>query len=63
MQMVLKFLPNIVARLGKVNHVLDFGAGPTVHVAACFRHTAEKVALTHSGSALVYLRIHVVSAI
>lgn len=46
MQMVLKFLPNIVARIGKTNRVLDFGAGPTIHVAACFRNTADEVALS-----------------
>ena len=43
MQMVLTFLPNIVARLGKVDKMLDFGAGPTIHVAACFREIANEV--------------------
>ncbi|CAB3396484.1 unnamed protein product [Caenorhabditis bovis] len=45
MQMVLTFLPNIVARVGKVNKVLDFGAGPTVHVAACYREMANEIYL------------------
>jgi hypothetical protein len=44
MQVVLIFLPKIVARLeqrheGKaaLETLLDFGAGPTIHVAVCFR--------------------------
>ncbi|ULT91029.1 hypothetical protein L3Y34_008962 [Caenorhabditis briggsae] len=45
MQMVLTFLPNIVARLGKVGKMLDFGAGPTIHVAACFREMANEIHL------------------
>ncbi|VDN23497.1 unnamed protein product [Cylicostephanus goldi] len=43
MKMVLAFLPNIVARIGEVGKVLDFGAGPTIHVAASFRNTASEV--------------------
>lgn len=43
MQMVLFHLPNIVARLGSLPSLLDFGSGPTIHVAVCFRHTAEEV--------------------
>lgn len=43
MQMVLTFLPSIVARVGKVDKVLDFGAGPTIHVAACYREMANEV--------------------
>ncbi|CAI5450233.1 unnamed protein product [Caenorhabditis angaria] len=45
MQMVLTFLPNIVARVGKIQKILDFGAGPTIHVAACYRETAEEIYL------------------
>ncbi|CAI2353136.1 unnamed protein product [Caenorhabditis sp. 36 PRJEB53466] len=45
MQMVLTFLPSIVARIGKVEKMLDFGAGPTIHVAACFRETANEIHL------------------
>ncbi|VDM55947.1 unnamed protein product [Angiostrongylus costaricensis] len=45
MQMVLTFLPNIVARIGKVKRVLDFGAGPTIHVAASFRQQADEIYL------------------
>ncbi|PIO75198.1 hypothetical protein TELCIR_02773 [Teladorsagia circumcincta] len=43
MQMVLTCLPNIVARIGEVERVLDFGAGPTIHVAASFRNQAAEV--------------------
>ncbi|PIO67676.1 hypothetical protein TELCIR_10562, partial [Teladorsagia circumcincta] len=42
MQMVLTCLPNIVARIGEVKRVLDFGAGPTIHVAASFRNQAAE---------------------
>ncbi|KAL3068109.1 hypothetical protein niasHT_038099 [Heterodera trifolii] len=45
MQMVLFHLPNIVARLGPLPSLLDFGSGPTIHVAVCFRHTAEEIYL------------------
>ncbi|VDO21719.1 unnamed protein product [Haemonchus placei] len=45
MQMVLTCLPNIVARLGNVKRVLDFGAGPTIHVAASFRNQADEIYL------------------
>ncbi|CAD5224729.1 unnamed protein product [Bursaphelenchus okinawaensis] len=45
MQMVLTFLPGMVARLPQLNSVLDFGAGPTIHVAACFRNRAENIYL------------------
>uniref|UniRef100_A0A8R1I173 Uncharacterized protein n=1 Tax=Caenorhabditis japonica TaxID=281687 RepID=A0A8R1I173_CAEJA len=45
MQMVLTFLPNIVARVGKVDRMLDFGAGPTIHVAACYREMANEIHL------------------
>nr|AAT11867.1 putative methyltransferase NNMT/PNMT/TEMT isoform b [Dictyocaulus viviparus] len=45
MQMVLIFLPNIVARIGKIKRVLDFGAGPTIHVAASFRNQAVEIYL------------------
>ncbi|CAD5231778.1 unnamed protein product [Bursaphelenchus xylophilus] len=45
MQMVLTFLPGMVARLPRINSVLDFGAGPTIHVAVCFRHKAEEIYL------------------
>ena len=43
MKMVLASLPNIVARIGRVSKVLDFGAGPTIHVAASFRNSASEV--------------------
>jgi hypothetical protein len=45
MQMVLFYLPNIAARLPFVESLLDFGAGPTIHVAICFRNKAENVCL------------------
>ncbi|KAK5984235.1 Amine N-MethylTransferase, partial [Trichostrongylus colubriformis] len=45
MQMVLNCLPNIVTRLGNVKRVLDFGAGPTIHVAASFRNQATEIYL------------------
>jgi len=45
MQMVLFYLPNVAARLNSVETLLDFGAGPTIHVALCFRNTAEKIYL------------------
>ncbi|KAK6060512.1 NNMT/PNMT/TEMT family protein [Cooperia oncophora] len=45
MQMVLTCLPNIVARVGEVKRVLDFGAGPTIHVAASFRNQASEIYL------------------
>uniref|UniRef100_A0A915DJ40 Uncharacterized protein n=1 Tax=Ditylenchus dipsaci TaxID=166011 RepID=A0A915DJ40_9BILA len=45
MQMVLFFLPNIVARFPPTPSLLDFGAGPTVHVAVCFRNTVEEIYL------------------
>ncbi|KAL6741686.1 hypothetical protein Aduo_014915 [Ancylostoma duodenale] len=45
MKMVLGFLPNIVARIGRVSKVLDFGAGPTIHVAASFRNTGSEIYL------------------
>uniref|UniRef100_A0A914ZQA7 NNMT/PNMT/TEMT family protein n=1 Tax=Parascaris univalens TaxID=6257 RepID=A0A914ZQA7_PARUN len=41
MQLVLTFLPNIAARIGNVESLLDFGAGPTIHVAVAFRNTAN----------------------
>lgn len=43
MQMVVLFLPNIVQRLDEFESLLDFGAGPTVHVAAIFRNKAKNV--------------------
>ncbi|VDK18322.1 unnamed protein product [Anisakis simplex] len=45
MQLILTFLPNIAARVGKVENLLDFGAGPTIHVAVAFRHTAQNIYL------------------
>ncbi|VDL75118.1 unnamed protein product [Nippostrongylus brasiliensis] len=45
MQMVVTFLPNIVARIGEVKRMLDFGAGPTTHVAASFRNQASEIYL------------------
>ncbi|TKR70605.1 hypothetical protein L596_022610 [Steinernema carpocapsae] len=43
MQFVLNFLPTLVARVGKIDRVLDFGAGPTIHVAVAFRNTAKEI--------------------
>uniref|UniRef100_F1L9I4 Methyltransferase n=1 Tax=Ascaris suum TaxID=6253 RepID=F1L9I4_ASCSU len=45
MQLVLTFLPNIAARIGNVESLLDFGAGPTIHVAVAFRNTANNIYL------------------
>ncbi|VDD96449.1 unnamed protein product [Enterobius vermicularis] len=45
MQMVVLFLPNIVQRLDEFESLLDFGAGPTVHVAAIFRNKAKNIYL------------------
>ncbi|ETN77562.1 NNMT/PNMT/TEMT family protein [Necator americanus] len=45
MKMMLGFLPIIVARIGRVAKVLDFGAGPTIHVAASFRNVASEIYL------------------
>ncbi|VDO20236.1 unnamed protein product [Heligmosomoides polygyrus] len=45
MKMVLTFLPTVVARVGSVKRVLDFGAGPTIHVAASFRNNAAEIYL------------------
>ena len=45
MQLVLTFLPSIVARLPARKRCLDFGAGPTIHVAACFRNKVDEVYL------------------
>uniref|UniRef100_A0A0N4ZE42 NNMT/PNMT/TEMT family protein n=1 Tax=Parastrongyloides trichosuri TaxID=131310 RepID=A0A0N4ZE42_PARTI len=38
MQMVLHYLPHFAARIGKKERLLDFGAGPTIHVPCCFRN-------------------------
>jgi hypothetical protein len=43
MQMVVKFLPGIAARLPAAETLLDFGAGPTIHVSICFRKKVEKI--------------------
>lgn len=43
MQMVLFYLPNIIARLPNCKSLLDFGAGPTIHVAICFRNKVDEV--------------------
>ncbi|PAV79200.1 hypothetical protein WR25_18159 isoform B [Diploscapter pachys] len=45
MQMVLKFLPLIACRIGSIDRLLDFGAGPTIHVAATFRDYAKELHL------------------
>ncbi|CAJ0929637.1 unnamed protein product, partial [Mesorhabditis belari] len=45
MQMVLTFLPVVVQRIGPVKRVIDFGAGPTIHVSVCFRNTADELYL------------------
>ncbi|CAD6189510.1 unnamed protein product [Caenorhabditis auriculariae] len=45
MQMVLTFFPNIVARVGKIHRLLDFGAGPTIHIAAAYRNQADEIYL------------------
>ncbi|KAI6175208.1 hypothetical protein M3Y99_01982600 [Aphelenchoides fujianensis] len=43
MQMVLNFLPGIVVRLPDCESILDFGAGPTIHVPVCFRNRTKKI--------------------
>ncbi|CAJ0582703.1 unnamed protein product, partial [Mesorhabditis spiculigera] len=45
MRMVLTFLPMVASRIGPVKRILDFAAGPTIHVSVCFRHTAEEIYL------------------
>jgi nicotinamide N-methyltransferase len=45
MQLVLTFLPSIVARLPPRKRLADFGAGPTIHVAACFRNHVDEIYL------------------
>ncbi|KHN83563.1 putative methyltransferase B0303.2 [Toxocara canis] len=45
MQLVLTFLPNIATRIGEVENLLDFGAGPTIHVSVAFRNTAKNIYL------------------
>jgi len=45
MQMVLTFLPGLAARLPAAPTLLDFGAGPTIHVAVCFRERVQKIYL------------------
>jgi hypothetical protein len=42
---VLFHLPNLVARIGPIHSLLDFGCGPTIHVAVCFRQSAEHIFL------------------
>lgn len=43
MQLVLLYLPIIAERLSNFNNLLDFGAGPTIHVAVIFRKKADNV--------------------
>jgi hypothetical protein len=43
MQLVLSFLPSIVARLPFRKRLCDFGAGPTIHVGACFREKVDEI--------------------
>ncbi|CEF68851.1 Methyltransferase, NNMT/PNMT/TEMT family and Putative NNMT/PNMT/TEMT methyltransferase, nematoda family-containing protein [Strongyloides ratti] len=42
MQMVLCYLPQFAARIGKKKRLLDFGAGPTIHVPCCFRNYVDE---------------------
>jgi len=47
MQLILFHLPSIIARLPtKINNLLDFGSGPTIYVAICFREKAENIFLS-----------------
>lgn len=46
MRLILAFLPNVVARLTSGLRVLDVGAGPTIHVAVCFRKKADEIYLS-----------------
>ncbi|KAL7073220.1 hypothetical protein ACQ4LE_007093 [Meloidogyne hapla] len=47
MQLILFHLPSILARLPtKINNLLDFGSGPTIYVAICFREKAENIFLS-----------------
>lgn len=45
MQMVICYLPNIAARFPYTKSLLDFGAGPTIHVAIIFRNKVDEVKL------------------
>jgi len=45
MQVILCFLPNLVARLPHCDSLLDFGAGPTIHVAVAFRDKVDEIHL------------------
>uniref|UniRef100_A0A0K0E3R0 NNMT/PNMT/TEMT family protein n=1 Tax=Strongyloides stercoralis TaxID=6248 RepID=A0A0K0E3R0_STRER len=42
MQMVLNYLPQFAARIGKKKRLLDFGAGPTIHVPCSFRNYVDE---------------------
>uniref|UniRef100_A0A0K0FYL1 NNMT/PNMT/TEMT family protein n=1 Tax=Strongyloides venezuelensis TaxID=75913 RepID=A0A0K0FYL1_STRVS len=46
MQMVLNYLPQFAARIGKKERLLDFGAGPTIHVPCCFRNYVDEFFLS-----------------
>uniref|UniRef100_A0A915IJ54 Uncharacterized protein n=1 Tax=Romanomermis culicivorax TaxID=13658 RepID=A0A915IJ54_ROMCU len=46
MHVVLTLLPNVVRRLPVGGRLLDVGSGPTVHVAMCFRKTAQNIYLS-----------------
>lgn len=43
MQMIIRFLPGIAVRLPKSQSLLDFGCGPTIHVAVIFRHYVNRI--------------------
>lgn len=45
MQMVIRFLPSIVVRLPKMQTLLDFGCGPTIHVSVIFRRYIQRIYL------------------
>ncbi|VDM99026.1 unnamed protein product [Thelazia callipaeda] len=45
MQMMIMLLPNIAERMDCYESLLDFGAGPTVHVAVVFRNKVNNIYL------------------
>ncbi|KAF7638468.1 hypothetical protein Mgra_00002147 [Meloidogyne graminicola] len=47
MQLIIFHLPSILARLPlNINYLLDFGSGPTIYVAICFREKAKNIFLS-----------------
>uniref|UniRef100_A0A914XET0 N-methyltransferase n=1 Tax=Plectus sambesii TaxID=2011161 RepID=A0A914XET0_9BILA len=43
MRMVHTYMPTIVAKLPKGGRMCDFGAGPTIHLGVCFRHSVDEI--------------------